>query len=226
MPLVVHEIAPPSAAQLHLVIQGMRNSWESWEKSDSNITPTGRFSLGEADMGLCKRLLRAGSDHAKYLRQIPFVIDVSGPDYWWRQFDQYSAGVVPTDITTNSTSQMHTLGRERVTEEHIDLQDVPYYERQAYLELIEQARLRWLEAGKRKGPNAKEWRGLLQLVSTGWRYRRCVSMNYQSARAMYHARQHHREWEWRQWCAAMEQLPLYELIIWSPKQEESHATGN
>ena len=53
MPLVFHEIAPPSAAQLNLVIQGMRNSWESWEKSDSNITPTGRFSLGEADMGLC-----------------------------------------------------------------------------------------------------------------------------------------------------------------------------
>ena len=177
MPLVIHEIAPPSAAQLNLVIQGMRNSWESWEKSDSNITPTGRFSLGEADMNLCKRLLRAGSDHAKYLRQIPFVIDVSGPDFWWRQFDQYAAGVVPTDITTNSTSQMHTLGRERVTEEHIDLQDVPYYERQAYLELVEQARLRWLEAGKRKGPHAKEWRGLLQLVSTGWRYRRCVSMN-------------------------------------------------
>lgn len=226
MPLAVHRVAPPSPLQLLLVVEGMRNSWESWERGDSRITSTGAFSLGEQDMRLFKQLIKAGTDHAKAMRQIPCIIDVSGPDFWWRQFDQYVAGVISTDITTNSTSQMHTLGRERVTEEHIDLGDVLLNEREQYLEMVERARQRWLEAGKRKGPSQREWRGLLQLVSTGWRYRRTVSTNYQALRAMYHARKAHREFEWRQWCAAMEHLPLYELIIWSPKQENENATGN
>ena len=233
MPLVILDIGPPSPKQLHMVIRGMRNSWESWKKGDSNITPSGNFSLGENDMRLMKQLIKGGTDHAKAMRQIPVIIDVRAPDYFWRQFDQYVAGVIPTDITTNSTSQMHTLGRERVTEQHIDLEDVPLDECERYLEMVEVARQRWLEAGKRKGPMAKAWRGLLQLISTGWLYERTVSTNYQALRAMYHARRHHRELEWRQWCAAMEQLPLYELIIWSPqddeqpkKQEEPNATGN
>ena len=233
MPLVVHEIAPPSAAQLNLVIQGMRNSWESWGRGDSGITPSGNFSLGEADMRLIKQLIKGGTDHAKVLRQIPVVLDVRAPDFFWRQLREYTVGVVPSDLTMNSTSQMHTLGRERVTERHIDLEDVPLDERERYLDLVEIARQRWLEAGKRKGPTARAWRGLLQLISTGWLYERTVTTNYQALRAMYHARRHHRELEWRQWWAAMEQLPLYELIIWSPqdeekpaKQENEHATGN
>jgi hypothetical protein len=115
-------------------------------------------------------------------------------------------GVAADDVSTNSTSQMHTLGRHAITEEHIDLADVPEEARKFYLAVLNGQRERWVEAGKRKGPTATEWRGLLQLVSAGWIYRRTVATNYQAARAMYHARKSHREGEWRQFCAWLETI--------------------
>ena len=206
MALVINDYATPSAAQWRIAIDGMRNSWESWEKGDSYVSSDGDWVFGESDSRLCRQLLKAGSDHAKFARQLPLIIDVSAPDYWWRQFDQYRVGVAADDVSTNSTSQMHTLGRHAITEEHIDLADVPEEARRFYLAVLNGQRERWLEAGKRKGPTATEWRGLLQLVSAGWIYRRTVATNYQAARAMYHARKSHREGEWRQFCAWLETI--------------------
>jgi hypothetical protein len=206
MALIINEYATPSPAQWWIAINGMRNSWESWEKGDSYISLYGDWVFGAKDKQLLKQLLKAGSDHAKVARQLPLIIDVSAPDYWWRQLDQYRVGVAADDVSTNSTSQMHTLGRHAITEEHIDLSDVPEDEREQYLALVNRQRERWLEAGKRKGPNATEWRGLLQLVSAGWIYRRTVATNYQAARAMYHARKSHREGEWREFCAWLERI--------------------
>jgi hypothetical protein len=206
MALVIDDYATPSAAQWQLVISGMRNSWESWEKGDSYVSSDGDWVFGESDSRLCRQLLKAGSDHAKFARQLPLIIDISAPDYWWRQFDQYRVGVAADDVSTNSTSQMHTLGRQPITEEHVDLADVPEEARRFYLAVLNGQRERWIEAGKRKGPHATEWRGLLQLVSAGWIYRRTVATNYQAARAMYHARKSHREGEWREFCAWLETI--------------------
>ena len=206
MALIINDYATPSAAQWQLVISGMRNSWESWEKGDSYVSSDGDWVFGESDSRLCRQLLKAGSDHAKFARQLPLIIDIGAPDYWWRQLDQYRVGVAADDVSTNSTSQMHTLGRHAITEEHIDLADVPEEARRFYLAVLNGQRERWLEAGKKKGPQATEWRGLLQLVSAGWIYRRTVATNYQAARAMYHARKSHREGEWRQFCAWLETI--------------------
>jgi hypothetical protein len=206
MALIINDYATPSAQQWRIAIDGMRNSWESWEKGDSYISLAGYWVFGESDSRLCRQLLKAGSDHAKVARQLPLIIDISAPDYWWRQFDQYRIGVAADDVSTNSTSQMHTLGRHAITEEHIDLADVPEEARRFYLAVLNGQRERWIEAGKKKGPTATEWRGLLQLVSAGWIYRRTVATNYQAARAMYHARKSHREGEWRQFCAWLETI--------------------
>ena len=206
MALIIHDYAAPSALQWHIAVNGMRNSWESWERGDSSISLAGEWTFGDNDRRLLRQLLKAGPDHAKVARQFPLIIDISAPDYWWRQFDQYRVGVAADDVSTNSTSQMHTMGRHAITEGHVDLSDVPEEVRERYLALLNGQRERWLEAGKRKGPQATEWRGLLQLVSAGWIYRRCVATNYQAARAMYHARRHHREGEWRQFCGWLERI--------------------
>ncbi len=218
MALIINSHATPSAAQWQLVISGMRNSWESWEKGDSYVSSDGDWVFGESDSRLCRQLLKAGSDHAKFARQLPLIIDISAPDYWWRQLDQYRVGVAADDVSTNSTSQMHTLGRQPITEEHVDLSDVPEDEREQYLALVNRQRERWIEAGKRKGPQATEWRGLLQLVSAGWIYRRTIATNYQAARAMYHARKSHREGEWRQFCGWLETIEHSWIITEEFKQ--------
>src|SRR5690554_2170263 len=85
-------------------IRGMRNSWESWGKSDSNSLynfETGKyvFLMGENDHKLAMRLSKAGNDHAKYLRQIMVSVDIIAPEKWWSEADTYKVGTV-----ANSTS--------------------------------------------------------------------------------------------------------------------------
>lgn len=83
-------------------IIGMRNPFESWEKSDSewtgqtvvrrriadggvltcNYTLCGGGEIGCKDLALAQRLISAGEDHSKFLRQIFVSMDIEAPLYW------------------------------------------------------------------------------------------------------------------------------------------------
>lgn len=64
-------------------IRGMRNSFNSWDKSDSKYNPqTGKYEVGPADVELMDRLSRSGPSHAKFLRYITVQFDVTAPRYW------------------------------------------------------------------------------------------------------------------------------------------------
>lgn len=74
-------------------IRGMRNPLNSWNKSDSYWTyiedkHTGetypsQFFIGEKDLELAKKLVKGGSPHRKFLRQIFVTIDITAPIYWY-----------------------------------------------------------------------------------------------------------------------------------------------
>ena len=81
--------------------KGMRNPMNSWDKSDSNWLFQ---EIGENDLALAKKLINAGSEHRKFLRQIYVSVDITAPLYFFKEFDQYKIGTV-----TNSTSTMHKL---------------------------------------------------------------------------------------------------------------------
>ena len=89
-------------------IRGMRNSYNSWDKSDSkwvDLVPDGiEYEIGEADKALCRKLVKAGPAHRKFLRMIFCYCDITAPMYWWKQFDTYKVGTV-----ANSTSTMHKI---------------------------------------------------------------------------------------------------------------------
>ena len=68
-------------------IRGARNPLNSWAKSDSYYDEKGNYILGENDLGLAKKLAKAGSDHRKYLRQIFVSVDITAPLYWWKEYD-------------------------------------------------------------------------------------------------------------------------------------------
>lgn len=92
-------------AGLEPAIHGMRNAYNSWDKSDSryclyNMTRCSdctyrnvcdddldknmvtRYILGPNDCELASRLAKAGSDHRKYMRMIDVWIDITAPLYW------------------------------------------------------------------------------------------------------------------------------------------------
>lgn len=90
-------------AGIYPALQGMRLPMMSRAKSDTLPSIEGVCSIGEADMGLCKRLIKGGNEHAKYLRMIQVWADVDMPRYWWSEADTYKFGV------KNSESTMHRL---------------------------------------------------------------------------------------------------------------------
>lgn len=206
--LTVIDSAFPSDHWWSIATRGTRNSWESWGKSDSGYVD-GVYVIGPADAELVQRLARLGDDHGKVLRQAHIVADVKAPGYFWREFDTYRAGVGEegydrSDVTWNSTSQMHTAGRAPFTADMFA--DVSY----AVLQELNHLRAAWLAEGKDKpGP---AWRKLIANMPYGYLYTRTLSLSYQAARSMYHARKYHRLDEWRQLCAWLETVPEARLI--------------
>lgn len=117
-------------------IRGMRNSWESWDKSDSRYTRAFGSSfgsepkyydafiiIGEKDLELMQKLIKAGSEHRKFLRQIFVSVDITAPIYWWKEFDTYKVGTV-----ANSTGTMHTLASTPITMDCFEMDDFVNFE--------------------------------------------------------------------------------------------------
>lgn len=95
-------------------ISGMRNPLKSWDKSDSTLD-----EIGPKDLALACKLIRGGTEHRKFLRQIFVALYIDAPMYWWAQMDTYRVGV-----TRNSTSFMHTGTKREIT---INDFEVPKY---------------------------------------------------------------------------------------------------
>lgn len=60
-------------------IRGARNPMNSWDRSDSTYNP---LIIGQNDLNLLQRLVRAGDEHAKFMRQIFVSVDITAPIYW------------------------------------------------------------------------------------------------------------------------------------------------
>jgi len=62
-------------------IRGMRNPLASWNNSDSKWDGD-NYIIGEKDIDLAQRLIKAGPEHRKFLRQIFVCVDITAPLYW------------------------------------------------------------------------------------------------------------------------------------------------
>ncbi len=76
-----------------------RNAMNSWDRSDSDLDSN---VLGENDLDLAKRLIKAGPEHRKWMRQVFIHMNITAPCYWISEFDTYKIGT-----TKNSCSFMH-----------------------------------------------------------------------------------------------------------------------
>ena len=188
-------------------LYGMRNPLNSWHNFDSTET-----TIGPKDLNLAQRLILAGPEHMKFMRQIFVSCDITGPLYWWKEMDQYKVGT-----TTNSMSTMHKLTSEPITRKNftIDFTDLPVGKNlttrdytTGIIAYCEQLRLKYLETG-----DAHYWRLLVQILPNGWNQTRTWTGNYSILRSIYHQRAGHKLTEWEEVRNWIESLPYAEELI-------------
>lgn len=183
-------------------IRGMRNPLNSWDKSDSDFS-CDPPKLGPKDLDLALRLVKSGSDHRKFLRQIMVSCNITAPLYWWKQFDTYKVGTV-----ANSTSTMHTLTKRKLTVDDFAWDgNLTSYR----ADTIEHLNL-LMALYKRTGEKGY-WRELIQDLPSSFLQMRTVTLNYEVLRNIYHARKAHKLTEWHDFCAWIETLPYSEFIV-------------
>lgn len=213
--LKINKFVTPSPAQWDIVIEGMRNPKNSWERSDSEFFPE-YFNLGEKDLGLALSLAKGGPVHAKYRRMLPVHIDVTAPLYWWKEFETYRTGVCPnpTDIEINSCSTMHKIDEKMFTvddfsHDHMNKTSLSLLEMN--IANLNANREVYLESDKE---DKEAWWQLIQNLPTSYNQKRTLSMNYEVLANIYKWRRHHKLDEWHVICDWIENdLPYSEIIM-------------
>lgn len=176
-------------------IRGVRNPMNSWAKSDSKGN-----EIGPNDLDLCKRLIRAGTEHRKFLRQIFVSLDINAPLYWYKEFDTYKIGTV-----ANSCSTMHKIHSKEFTlsdfsTEHLNSNSIAHL--QVTINLLNSYRDSY-NTTKSKD----DWWQIIQLLPTSYNQLRTITMNYENILNILHQRSHHKLDEWKVLCNELRNLP-------------------
>lgn len=198
-------------------VRGMRNPMNSWDLSDSVFYAyTGpdsqNYILGEKDLDLMKRLIKAGPDHRKFLRMITITMDITAPLYWWKEFDTYKVGTV-----ANSCSTMHKIHAKEFTiddfsHEHLYPNHISALKE--WILMMNSARGEYLETKEKE-----DWWQMIQLLPSSYNQKRTVSTNYEVLLHIYLSRFGHKLDEWNIFCQWIEDLPYFKDILSAVKGE-------
>lgn len=213
-------------------VRGMRNPMNSWGNSDSywckdedkcpfsdsfwcdgkDGCPFGecdlekRYKLGENDLKLMKNLIKAGTDHSKFMRMIIFSCDIEAPLYWWKEMDTYKVGTV-----RNSCSTMHKLTSKPFEEKDFE----NHYGGKVFdqtLEFLNDTRENYLKA-----TDEKEKQTLFELMvktlPSSYIQKATWIANYAVLRSIYHSRKNHKLKEWRFFTKVIEDIPYAKELI-------------
>lgn len=206
-------------------IRGMRNPMNSHKKSDSefnvscNICDNVYYDcdtcpvsgmqdvalIGPNDLSLMNKLVKAGTDHRKFMRMITVYIDITAPMYWWTEFDTYKVGTV-----RNSCSKMHRLMAKPFEMsdfscDHLDDFNIAHLE-----SLI--CHLNSMRDMYNLDKNKHYWWQVIQLLPSSYNQKSTVMLNYEVLANMYKSRKNHKLDEWREFCEWIETLPYSKLI--------------
>lgn len=222
-------------------IRGMRNPMNSWKKSDSGRCLThgpahcadctyspycnasdsdldNHYIIGPNDHGLMMQLVKAGTDHRKFMRMITVYADITAPLYWWKEYDTYKVGTV-----ANSCSTMHKIADKRFEWGDFSFEHLitpARYKANVIINALNAYRaiyLNWDEQDdciQRSFNYDKKqvWWQMIQLLPSSYNQRRTVMLNYEVLSNIYKSRKHHKLDEWCKFCNWIEGLPYGELI--------------
>lgn len=209
-------------------IRGMRNPMNSWDKSDTSFcsvdavgdckNPKGFLlcndcipeyvTIGEKDLKLMKNLVKAGTDHSKFMRMITVTVDITAPRYWWTEADTYKVGTV-----RNSCSTMHKIHSKVFTIDDFSHEKL-IFDSSDYNFILGET-LTTLNSLREKYVETKEkdfWYAMIQLLPQSYNQRATMQFNYQVLRNIYFSRKDHKLDEWHDFCDWIRSLPYSELI--------------
>lgn len=178
--------------------------------------------LGPADLDLAQRLIKAGPEHRKFLRQIFVSTYISLPLSIWKQLDTYKIGTV-----ANSTSTMHKIQSKPLTRESFEIEQIPYDEQEEMeqrdgiycageLDDLFDETIQTCEDLRRAFNQTKDkryWRKLIELLPESYLQAREYTLNYEVLRSIVHQRKGHKLGEWQKFIHWVHTLPYAEELI-------------
>ncbi len=231
--LKIEKFVTMSPAQYEIIIEGMRNPKNSWDRSDSYAThvcdtdtmETADFAwfMGDNDHKLAENLADGGPVHAKYRRMMVVYLTVNAPFYWWKEFDTYKVGTV-----CNSCSTMHKIHSKEFTMDDFSVEHLTEQSRSILedtINLLNMHRALFVNKNdKRVDANTimsddcyakykKDlWWQMIQMLPTCYNQKRTIMLNYEVLANIYKWRRNHKLDEWHTFCNWIEELPYSELI--------------
>lgn len=201
-------------------VYSARNAMNSWDKSDSDFE---KDMLGDADLELAKKLVKAGTDHSKFMRMITVTFDITAPMYWLKEAATYKVGTV-----RNSCSTMHTIHKKEFTLDdfsHDKLLFTATKSLERTIKELNEWRDIYLNGGQVQSDiydtsvyvfNPKDkmvWWQMIQLLPSSYNQKSTVQLNYAVLRNIYHSRKNHKLDCWRTFCSWIETLPYAKELI-------------
>jgi hypothetical protein len=200
-------------------LRGMRNPLNSWNKSSSkyclpnmcsqclkcncndndNIDWT-PYQICDGDLDLAVRLIKGGTEHRKFLRQIFVSVDIIAPRYWWTEFDTYKIGTV-----SNSCSTMHKIHSKQFGTDDFSYEDMSDSGLDTLSDIINalnMARNIYLE-----NKDKKYWFDMIKLLPQSYNQKRTITMNYENILTICKQRKGHKLKEWEDFIKWSKTLP-------------------
>lgn len=182
-------------------VSNVGEDWERFNKSvETDFYPVKSFYLGENDKTLLMNLTKLGPSDRKVLRQLPIILEVNSPLYWWKQADCYRVGTV-----TNSESTMHTITKNPFTVDDFSIDHAGEVDEpeglgsflnlfeSIYLKDLNYLRDKYLETGEDKYKKL-----LIEILPESYNQTRTWSLNLEVALQIIHQRKTHELTEWHQ----------------------------
>ena len=180
-------------------LRAMRNPMDSWDKSDTMFMAgcvtanVEGADIGPEDLKLACKLIRGGSEHRKFLRQIIVGVDFDVPRYVWQEIDTYKVATV-----RNSCSTMHKLGHRELTEDDFEARIVL----PVILQELNRAGAAYRDKVMLVRPPFETVTGydivryMKQILPEGFLQRATYTCSYETLFAMHRQRKNHRLPEW------------------------------
>lgn len=195
-------------------LRGMRNPLNSWDKADSayasdiertdtNIAAYGTklnrydFIIGQNDLALCLKLIKAGSEHRKFLRMIHVQMDITAPLYWWKEFDTYKVAT-----TSNSCSTMHKIAAKPFKLDDFSYEHLSELGDRMLEDIVDHMNF-WRNRYLENPSNKLIWWQMIQLLPSSYDQRRTIDMSMETVLNILHQRSHHKLDEWIELCDTM-----------------------
>ena len=217
---------------LYGAMRGMRNPLNSWDKADTTLYQGHDkefVNIGVNDLNLATRLIKAGTEHRKFLRMIHVQMDVTAPLYWWKEADTYKVST-----TANSCSTMHKIAAKEFTlddfsHDHLFNDAVVYngYVSTSVLECVigalNEFRNLYLET-----KDKRYWWQMIQLLPSSYNQRRTWDVSMETLLSILHQRKNHKLDEWNEFRdICLEQVPyLKEFYEASLKENNNENSQN